>query len=91
MCAVLSRPKFAKKISPQDINDLKTAISDEAVFVAVTTSIQKSRDPNDNFILDLCIDGNADFLITGDADLLVLNPLGETTILTPKDFYSLFY
>jgi hypothetical protein len=37
-------------------------------------------------LLSLSIDGNADFLLTGDKDLLELTPFGETTIITISDF-----
>lgn len=40
----------------------------------------------DNYLLGLCIDGKADYLITGDADLLVLKQIGETKILTLNEF-----
>ena len=44
------------------------------------------RDPKDNFLLDLISASNADYLITGDKDLLTLNPFEKTAILTPFDF-----
>jgi predicted nucleic acid-binding protein len=34
----------------------------------------------------LAVDGNADYIVTGDADLLVLHPFRGIQILTPKDF-----
>lgn len=40
----------------------------------------------DNFLLCLARDASADYLITEDNDLLVLNPFEETEIMTMKDF-----
>ena len=40
------------------------------------------RDADDNFLLALCLDGHADFLITGDQDLLVLKAFGSTRIIS---------
>lgn len=40
----------------------------------------------DNFLLDLAIDGKADYLITGDADLLVMSRLEKTKIITLTAF-----
>ena len=45
-----------------------------------------NRDPKDNFLLDLIDYSKADFLVTGDRDLLLLNPFKTATILTPADF-----
>ena len=48
-----------------------------------------SRDPKDDFLLSAALGGNADYLITGDEDLLILkdNPsLGKLRIITIKDF-----
>ena len=47
------------------------------------------RDKRDNQILDLCLAGKADFLITGDKDLLSLKKFGKTKILKPKEFLKL--
>lgn len=44
------------------------------------------RDPKDNFLLDLIEFSNANYLVTGDKDLLVHNPIKSATILTPANF-----
>ncbi len=46
------------------------------------------RDPDDNAILQLCQFVEADFLITGDKDLLVLENFGKTKILNPRAFFE---
>ena len=45
-----------------------------------------NRDPKDDFLLDLISASKADYLVTGDKDLLSLNPFETTTILTASDF-----
>jgi len=47
------------------------------------------RDSKDNFLLDLVSTSKADYLVTGDKDLLSLNPFESTTILTAVDFEKL--
>ena len=44
------------------------------------------RDPEDDHILELAVNGNATYIVTGDADLLVLNPFRGVKILTPAEF-----
>lgn len=46
------------------------------------------RDKKDNQILDLCLAGRADYLVTGDKDLLYLKKFKTTKIVTPKIFLS---
>jgi putative PIN family toxin of toxin-antitoxin system len=54
----------------------------------VTSSFELCRDDKDNFLLALANDGKASHLITGDKDLLVLEKLNETEILTISDFFA---
>lgn len=52
-----------------------------------------TRDPEDDFLLTLSLEGKADYLITGDRDLLVLDgdpALGKLRIMPVKEFLSLF-
>ena len=48
-------------------------------------------DPKDNFLLNLAVDSKADFLLTGDKDLLVLGKVGDTKIMTISDFLELSF
>ena len=48
-----------------------------------------SRDPDDDNILAAALTGNCDIIITGDKDLLVLNPFGNIQILSPRTFTDL--
>jgi putative PIN family toxin of toxin-antitoxin system len=48
------------------------------------------RDPDDNQILACANAGKADYLVTGDADLLVLKEFKNTRIIKPRDFELLF-
>ncbi len=56
--------------------------------ILLKTVVTGSRDPNDNFLLSLSLDGRADFLVTGDLDLLVLQKTGTTQIMRLNDFLS---
>ncbi len=44
------------------------------------------RDPNDEMFLTCAALGSADYLISGDKDLLVLGSFGPTRIVSPADF-----
>ena len=84
--AVAKRPKFRRFFSASDIEEILETIDEYADCVKVQTQIEVCRDPKDNFLLSLSVDGNADFLLTGDKDLLDLVKFGETSIITISDF-----
>jgi len=51
--------------------------------------VQQCRDTKDNFLLNLAIDGKVDYLVTGDKDLLVLEKVGKTRVVTLAKFTEL--
>jgi hypothetical protein len=64
-------------------------IDEVAEFVNVASDVDLCRDPKDNFLLSLALDGEADYLLTGDNDLLVLEKVGETKIIKIADFFGM--
>jgi putative PIN family toxin of toxin-antitoxin system len=64
-------------------------IEEYAEFVSVQSNIQICRDPKDNFLLSLALDSEADFLITGDKDLLEIAQFKKTRIITISRFFEL--
>ncbi len=83
---VAERPKFRRFFSTSDIEKILETIEEYADFIKVQTQVEVCRDPKDNFLLSLSIDGKADFLLTGDKALLVVIKFGETTIITISSF-----
>jgi putative PIN family toxin of toxin-antitoxin system len=85
----LRKPKLQKYVSPKRRNVLLEymAICPMETIDAQTT---RCRDPKDNFLLNLAQTVQADFLITGDNDLLVLKQHFSTVIISFNDFISLF-
>jgi putative PIN family toxin of toxin-antitoxin system len=84
--AVAKRPKFRRFFSASDIEEILETIQEYAEFVSVTSKTEVCKDPKDNFLLSLSMDGNADILLTGDNDLLILKKFRKTKILTISDF-----
>jgi uncharacterized protein len=79
----LSRPKFDPYVSREDRRTFFELFARVAEWVTVTTTIRVCRDPKDNPFLELAVDGKADWIITGDKDLLQLSPFQGTSIITP--------
>jgi putative PIN family toxin of toxin-antitoxin system len=85
---VAGRTKFKKYFIPADMQDLLEQISLHAAFIVVNSKIDLCRDPKDNFLLSLAVDGNATHLLTGDKDLLDLKKINKTIILTITNYLS---
>lgn len=83
---VAERAKFRKFFPLSDLVDLLTKIRRQAEFISVTSKIMMCRDPKDNFLLALSKDGKATHLITGDKDLLVLQNIGKSKIISITEF-----
>ena len=83
---VVSRPKFKKYFSKKDIEKVLEYFDQFGELINVKSNIQICRDEKDNFLLNLSVDSDADYLISGDKDLLVLEKIKETKIMTFADF-----
>ena len=85
---VAQRPKFRKYFSLDDLENLLVKVRTKAEFISVTSIVDICRDTKDNFLLALAQDGKATHLITGDNDLLVLQKIGKTKIITITKYLS---
>ena len=83
---VLARPKFNRYITPEERNDFLVDLSETVQFIKVTEQINECRDPKDNKYLELAVSGKAECIVTGDDDLLVLNPWMGIEIVTVQEF-----
>ena len=79
---VSSRAKFAGFFKENDIEKLLELFHTYGVLYKTKSQIKKCRDPKDNFLLSLAVDSAADYLATGDKDLLELSKIGKTRIIS---------
>ncbi len=85
---VLARPRFREKYGvTEDV--VKTLLAllmlrGETVFSHKTLSV--CRDPQDNKFLEVALAGQADAIVSGDADLLALHPFEDIPIISPAEF-----
>lgn len=84
--AVLQRPKFSEYFDPETVNEFVSLLLGKYELIHIEQKFTLCRDPKDNFLLDLCVAGHVDYLVTGDADLLALNPFQKTEIIDYKSF-----
>jgi uncharacterized protein len=57
-----------------------------AELVPITELITACRDFTDDKFLELAVNGHADLIISGDRDLLALDPFRDIPIVTPAVF-----
>jgi putative PIN family toxin of toxin-antitoxin system len=86
--SVLGRSKFSKYIDHDDIDGLSIRIKTVWLFVEILNQVQLCRDPKDDKFIDLALNGEASHLITGDSDLLVLNPIQNTSVIKLRTFWD---
>lgn len=84
------KPKFDKYISDAERQYFLDVVKKYSQFIEIISQVDICRDAEDNKFLELVKDANAEFLITGDQDLLALKYLAEyqNQILTPRDFLT---
>jgi len=83
---ILMLPKFDKYVSLYHRSKFLESFENKATFVKVEEVINVCRDPKDDMFLELAVSGNANIIISGDKDLLELNPFRDIRIISPKEF-----
>lgn len=85
LAEVLARPKFDRYLRVDERNRFLAALIRAAELVEVAETIQACRDPKDDRILELAVNGAATCIISGDKDLLDLKSFRAIHIITPDE------
>ena len=83
---VTSRDKLKKYFNQGKVSDLISLLDILADKVKIRKIDKICRDPKDDFLLALSKESSANYLITGDEDLLDIEVYGKTRIVTVKQF-----
>ena len=86
LIAKLLSPKFDRYVSRRQREELIDRLAPLIEIVDVVQVVRACRDPKDDKFLEAAVNGRADLLVTGDKDLLVLDPLMSVHIVT-RDAY----
>ncbi|MEC4815289.1 MAG: putative toxin-antitoxin system toxin component, PIN family [Scytonema sp. PMC 1069.18] len=89
LCEVLSRDRLKKYIPARKLITFPQELALLADWVEPVESILICRDSKDNKFLEVAVSGGADYLVSGDNDLLVLNPFKGIPIITFRRFNAL--
>ncbi|HCA57881.1 MAG TPA: putative toxin-antitoxin system toxin component, PIN family [Blastocatellia bacterium] len=83
---VISRKRFRKIISETQAMRFQSLVLSKLKEVKIKSTVELSRDAKDNYLFALAMDAEADYLVTGDDDLLVLERIGKTKIVRMAEF-----
>nr|WP_315149464.1 putative toxin-antitoxin system toxin component, PIN family [uncultured Flavobacterium sp.] len=86
--ATISKPKLKKYFSENALEEMLTVFDPYIDFITVKSTVSICRDPNDNFLLALAKDGKANYLLTGDNDLLDIGKYEKTIIVKISEFFE---
>ena len=81
----LERPKFDRHAHRASRREFFAFISATLRIVSIRRSVQVCRDPDDDKFLEVAVNGGAEWIVTGDADLLALHPFEDIMIVTPAE------
>ena len=92
LLAKLALPRIRLKYHVDDpaIDTLLALFALRGVLVHPTRRIQVCRDPKDNMIIEAALEGAAEYIVTGDEDLLALKKSETIRIVTPRIFLAAF-
>jgi uncharacterized protein len=83
---VLARPRLDRYVSREDRKQFLRQLTRTAEFVPIVHLVRECRDPRDDKFLEVALNGNADLILTGDADLLALNPWRGIEVVSPGEY-----
>ena len=82
----IEKPRLRKYFGATAFEEMFFMFEPFIDLIKVESVVTACRDPRDNFLLALSKDGKADYLLTGDSDLLVIKNFNKTKIITIADF-----
>lgn len=86
---VLNRPRFDRYVSIADRRNFLRLLGGVARIVPITHRVTACRDPKDDKFLHVALNGEADTIVSGDRDLLVLHPFHGVAIVNPAGFLAI--
>ena len=85
---VAGRAKFDPYLSIADRQEFMRLLGRVAEMVPIVRVVHACRDPRDDKFLEVAVNGRADLIVTGDRDLLALDPFMGIAILRPADYLA---
>ena len=88
LAEVVGRAKLDPYLPIADRQEFVRLLGRIVEMVAIVRVVRACRDPRDDKFLEVALNGRADFMITGDRDLLALDPFMGIAILRPAAYLA---
>jgi uncharacterized protein len=88
LAEVVARAKFDPYLSLAERQEFIRLLGRIVELVPIVRVVQACRDPRDDKFLELAVNGHADLMITGDRDLLALDPFMGISIVSPAVYLA---
>jgi putative PIN family toxin of toxin-antitoxin system len=88
LATVLGRPKFDPYVSIADRQEFVRILGRISEMIPIVRAVRACRDPRDDKFLEVAVNGRADLIVTGDRDLLELNPFMGIAISSPAAYLA---
>lgn len=88
LAEVLSRSKLDPYLTVTERQELVRLVGRIVERVTIVHTVRACRDPKDDKFLELAVNGQADVVVTGDEDLLVLDPFRGIPIVSPRRYLA---
>ena len=88
LAEVLTRRKFDRYVTLEDRMQFLRLLGSIAELVPIGYAIRACRDPRDDKLLELAVNGRATLIVTGDRDLLAPDPFHGVSIVTPSAYLA---
>ncbi|MBM3130142.1 MAG: putative toxin-antitoxin system toxin component, PIN family [Chloroflexi bacterium] len=87
---VLEYPRLKTHIRPNESRTLIEALENDACLVeGALTAIGVTRDPKDDMVIACAVEGRADYIVSGDPDLVDLGNYKDIPIIAPANFIQI--
>lgn len=88
---IRSKPYLQQRIEPVDLEQTLALILNvgEIIPNILSPIPAVTRDRKDDYLIAYALVSQADYLVSGDQDLLVLDPLGALRIVTPREMLAI--
>ena len=83
---VARRDKFRKYFPEEAVNQLAEWMDTHFTMIEINEIPRRCRDPKDDYLLELAVQSNAIYLVSGDEDLLELGQISDCRIMTVAEF-----
>ncbi|MBP0028874.1 MAG: putative toxin-antitoxin system toxin component, PIN family [Roseofilum sp. Guam] len=83
---IFGREKFNRYITREEREQFLGTLVARSALVEIVEQVAECRDRKDDKILELALNGEASYIITGDRDLLVLHPFRGILVITADEF-----